>query len=53
MEEAPHDLAVRFYSGMISMHEATTLNGKKYRLLNLPYYLVSQINGYLEWAKQT
>lgn len=50
MDEAPHDLAVRFYAGEISLHEATTINGKKYRLMNLPYYLVSQLSNYLEWA---
>ena len=50
MNEAPHDLAIRFYSGMISMHEASTSGGKKYRLLNLPYYLVSQLKSYLEWG---
>ena len=53
MEEAPHDLALRFYAGEVSVHEASTLNGKKYRLMNLPYYLVSQIRGYLEWENNT
>lgn len=49
MDLAPHDLAVRFYAGEIRISEGYSASGKKYRLLNLPYYLVSQIDNYLEW----
>jgi len=49
MDTAPHDVAVRFYSGDVSITNATTPNGKSFRLLNLPYYLVSQIEKYLKW----
>jgi predicted AAA+ superfamily ATPase len=49
MELAPHSLAVRFYAGEISITQATTPSGKKYQLLNLPYYLVSQLKHYLTW----
>lgn len=49
MELAPHALAVRVYAGEISITDSTTLSGKKYKLLNLPYYLVSQLEYYLDW----
>ena len=53
MDMAPHTMAVRFYAGEISITEATTLTGKKYQLLNLPYYLVSQLENYLAWFQKT
>ncbi len=49
MELTPHTMAVRFYAGEINITEASTTSGKKYHLLNLPYYLVSQLENYLEW----
>jgi hypothetical protein len=51
MDEAPIKIAVRFYVGELSISEVTTAKGKKYHLLNLPYYLVSQLPKYLEWAQ--
>ncbi len=51
MDSAPHNLAIRFYSGEVSITKATTLSGKKYNLLNLPYYSVSQIEKYLLWSQ--
>jgi len=52
MDMAPHTMAVRFYAGEISITEAATGTGKKYHLLNLPYYLVTQLNSYLVWFEQ-
>lgn len=52
MDMAPHTMAVRFYAGEMSITEAITITGKKYHLLNLPYYLVSQIEHYLEWFQK-
>jgi predicted AAA+ superfamily ATPase len=46
MDEVPHDLAVRFYNGVYSITSTTTPDGKNFRLLNLPYYAVSQIEKY-------
>jgi hypothetical protein len=46
-------MAIRYYAGELSITESTTLHGKKYQLLNLPYYLVSQTPGYIEWLEQT
>jgi uncharacterized protein len=49
MDMAPHNMAVRFYAGEILISTITTPRGKTAHLLNLPYYLVSQIEKYLEW----
>jgi predicted AAA+ superfamily ATPase len=49
MDMAPHQMALRFYAGEISITEAITPGGKKFKLLNLPYYLVSQTERYLQW----
>jgi len=49
MDLAPHDMAIRLYAGELKITEAITQNGKKYQLLNLPYYLVSQIEKYILW----
>jgi predicted AAA+ superfamily ATPase len=49
MDAAPHDIAVRFYAGEVSVINTTTPAGKPFRLINLPYYAVSQIGKYLEW----
>jgi predicted AAA+ superfamily ATPase len=53
MEDAPHNLAVRFYAGEISITNAATASGKKYKLLNLPYYLSTKIEQYLHWFKNS
>ncbi|MFZ5554126.1 MAG: ATP-binding protein [Bacteroidota bacterium] len=47
MDESPSTVAIRFYRGEFSVTETVTPNGKKFRLLNLPYYLVSKIEDYL------
>ena len=52
MEMAPHIMAVRFYAGEMNITEAISAAGKKYQLLNLPYYLVSQIEHYLAWFQK-
>ena len=52
MDMAPHDTAVRFYAGKIRISKASTPDGKTYQLLNLPYYLVSQLKKYLDWFKE-
>lgn len=53
MDMAPHDIAIRFYAGPLTITDAMTQKGKKYHLLNLPYFLVSQIEKYLSWFVQT
>ena len=52
IELAPHELAVRFYSGPVQITTHTTPKGKGFYLLNLPYFLVSQIKFYLTWFEK-
>lgn len=52
MDECPHNMAVRFYGGELRITSSKTLKGKTYHLLNLPYYLVSQTERYLEWLQR-
>jgi len=51
MEMAPHALAVRLYAGELLVSTVQTPNGKPFYLLNLPYYLVSQLPAYLTWLE--
>ncbi len=52
MDEAPHNMAVRFYAGEVSVRQVATPQGKSFFLLNLPYYAVSQIEKYLAWLQE-
>lgn len=49
MDEAPHNMAVRFYAGDLNISEVKTTQNKTFFLLSLPYFLVSQIKEYLIW----
>jgi predicted AAA+ superfamily ATPase len=40
MESVPHDIAVRVWSKHFSVDELTTPNGKKIKLVNIPFYYV-------------
>jgi uncharacterized protein len=53
MDMSPHRLAVRLYAGAFSVTQVTTIQGKTFHLLNLPYYLATQIHEYLYWADRT
>ncbi len=44
-----HPYAVRIYNGVVKIDDAVTPDGVKYKLLNLPYYLIGSIRRYLEW----
>jgi len=50
MDEAPHQFAVRFYAGEFAITQPETPSGKTYKLLNLPYYLGSQLGKYIDWV---
>jgi len=52
MDAAPHRMAVRFYAGPVSISEVMTPRYKVFFLLNLPYYLVSQLQPYLQWFQK-
>ena len=47
VEAAPHDWAVRFYSGKMQIDDAKTISGEKYKLINLPHYMAGRINDVL------
>ena len=51
IDEAPHDLAIRIYAGNFKVENTNTIRGKKFRLINLPFYLIGQINTVLENIK--
>lgn len=53
MDMAPHNLAVRIYAGKLSITETKTPKGKMFYLLNLPYYLVSRLEKYVNWMQET
>ncbi len=49
MELAPHPYAIRVYSEKLSITKSVTRRGKSFFLLNLPFYLVHQIEAYCGW----
>jgi predicted AAA+ superfamily ATPase len=48
MNEAPHRIAIRIWSGTFSIDEVHTTDGKPFRLINLPFYLVGAIEQVLQ-----
>lgn len=40
MDEAPHDVAVRVWSNPLQVDTVTTIRGKTFRLINVPFYYV-------------
>ena len=49
MDRCNHDFAVRIYGGELKIDEIFTRKGKKYKLLNLPYFLSGWLDQYLDW----
>ncbi len=43
MNDTNHDIAVRIWSGTYSVDKVKTINGKEFRLINLPFYLISAL----------
>jgi hypothetical protein len=52
MDIASHNMAIRFYAGELSISVLTTPGQKTFYLLNLPYFLISQIDAYLRWFEE-
>ena len=52
MDMAPHNIAIRFYAGELRISVLTTPGQKIFYLLNLPYFLISQIEAYLPWFEE-
>ena len=49
IDRTSHEFAVRLYAGPLNIQRTTTIAGKNFYLLNLPYFLISKIYNYLEW----
>lgn len=43
MNEAPHDIAVRVWSEPFSIDKVSTNEGKTFRLVNLPFYMIAAL----------
>ncbi|MDB4582959.1 AAA family ATPase [Draconibacterium sp.] len=48
MDRTPHNIAVRVYQGEYLAQKAKTITGKKFTLLNLPFYLAHRIEQELD-----
>ncbi len=51
MDDAPLNIAIRLYSGSFGISEIETKRGKKFKLINLPYFLTSQVEKYIKFAE--
>lgn len=49
VNKSPHPYAVRIYGGKFEIQKTRTPEGKVYYLMNLPYYLGTQIYKYLDY----
>lgn len=49
VEKTNHHYAIRIYAGEFKIENTKTPNGTSYKLMNLPYYLVTQIEKYLNY----
>jgi len=49
IDRCPHRYAVRMYAGELRIDDIQSRTGKPYKLLNLPYFLASRLDLYLEW----
>jgi len=52
MERCPHWYAVRMYAGPLEIQQVKSPTGKRFYLLNLPYFLASVVYEYLEWMME-
>jgi uncharacterized protein len=52
MDRCDHHYAIRMYRGALQVDELTTRKGKKYKLLNLPYFLGCWLRQYIDWFLQ-
>jgi len=43
IDHCPHSIAVRVYAGSYQVHPDTTLKGKDYTLVNVPFYWIARI----------
>lgn len=43
MNEAPHDIAIRIWSEPFEVDQVSTNEGKSFRLINLPFYMIAAL----------
>lgn len=53
MDESPLNYAIRFFAGEFALNKVRTQNEKEFFLLDLPYYLASKIEHYIDWLEET
>lgn len=49
MDACPHRYAVRLFANQLSIDEVKTTSGKKFFLMNLPYFLAGKLTEYIHW----
>jgi hypothetical protein len=49
MTRCDHNYAVRLYSGALNIEKGMTVDGTKYFLLSLPYFLAGKLREYCRW----
>ena len=49
MDICDHHFAIRMYAGKLEIQKAKTADGVSYYLLNLPYFLASEVYNYAHW----
>jgi len=50
---APHNMAIRFCGNPVSIEHVRTVEGKEYRLLNLPWYLAGELENYFAYLEKS
>lgn len=48
IDQAPHRIAIRIYSGKYQIEEAKTLKGKHFKLINMPFFMIHLLKDVLE-----
>jgi len=48
MDDAPHDIAVRIWSQPFSTDDITTRKGKRFKLINIPFYYAGRLKEILD-----
>lgn len=49
MDRAPHTRAFRLLANSVQIEKTKTRNGKEFDLVNLPYFLASKLEAYMDW----
>jgi hypothetical protein len=49
MDRVDHSFAIRLYADELRIEQARTTEGKEFYLLNLPYFLGTQLPKYIKW----